>query len=238
MFLQYLKVNNLEKIRNHINTRGVPVTPSQLHDDPRRRRNHFISAEVLKIKRWDSKQAERRSITHRLFRNQKSVSVPYDRLIILRELLTGEVFYLISENVERTKLLFTISKVTWQGCRVTLFEPTCDKKMYNLPLVKLHEPLIPIDRSNVQTELTVPLILEDPSDCLKCFFVVADELQFDRLRVERACASSFCDGNHGIDSQCLGLHKDNGANCLAGSLSHLCWSICYYGNRISGIELY
>lgn len=39
---------------------------------------------------------------------------------------------------------------------------------------------------------------------------------------ERACKSPFCDGNHGSEIQCHGLHSENWANVFVGLLTVIC----------------
>ena len=114
---------------------------------------------------------------------------------------------------------FLVSHSTWLGLKVFIYEPSCIRSMYGVPIIKINSPLIPIDDSEQKSEVTIPLCIADCTVSIKPINIIVPKIKFIRICMVEACGSALCDNGHALDQKCPGLRTSLPNLAIKGILS-------------------
>ncbi|XP_006815192.1 uncharacterized protein LOC102806204 [Saccoglossus kowalevskii] len=152
MLAQYLESGDLDAamaIFNHPTVTNVTLSEILTTTSE----NTTLTAQVLSVKKPKPKKFQKDGNKFSKLEKQ------YDRLVLLRELTEGDLFYLLTETPMDTRQLFKIQNYTWIGATVGLFEAEYNTMLNHIPILKLDQPLLPIIPTVIY-HITRPFVAE------------------------------------------------------------------------------
>ncbi|XP_033106828.1 uncharacterized protein LOC117108788 [Anneissia japonica] len=196
MLSQYIELGNLQSAMDIFNHEIIKdVTLTNLISTPADSVNSRVLAEILRIKKQKPKKATREN---KFLKFEKQ----YDRLILLRELRGGDLFYVFTTSSQDTRQLFKIQNITWIGANVGLFEPEYKSMYNNIPIIELQQPFLPI-QNTLATMCTRPYVAEyTDKPTPRALYMEAANITITKANIIIGCGATLCDSQHESTTPC------------------------------------
>ncbi|XP_030847229.1 uncharacterized protein LOC115926578 [Strongylocentrotus purpuratus] len=195
MLAQYLEAGDLDAamaIFNHPTVTNVTLSEVLTTTSE----NTRLTAQVLSVKKPKPKKLQKDG------NKFSKVEKKYDRLVLLRELTEGDLFYLLTETPMDTRQLFKIQNYTWIGATVGLFEAEYNTMLNHVPIIKLDQPLLPIIPTVIY-HITRPFVAEYSDNLIpRPLYINQATLTVTKANVIIGCGADFCDSQHNVNTQC------------------------------------
>ncbi|XP_064622708.1 uncharacterized protein LOC135484929 [Lineus longissimus] len=199
MLAQYIEHGDVQGAIDIFNNQDIQdITISELVTDPDLSDESRMTAEILKIKKNKSRKPTQPGKASKLDK-------PYDRLILLRDIREGSLFYIMTETSLQSKLLFKVQNVPWVGATVGLFEPERKSSIKNVPTLTVEQPLLPL-KPTMTIRQTRPYVMEYVDTMVpKAIFVTNADIRITKANIITGCGAQLCDGQHDELSPCPAL---------------------------------
>jgi hypothetical protein len=119
-----------------------------------------------------------------------------------RENNEGDLFYMMTETSQETRQLFKLQNVTWIGAIVGLFEPDYKSLLNQVPILKVDQPLLPLQASMTYKQ-TRPYVAEYEDRMVpKALFVQDATIAITKANILVGCGADLCDSQHEESTPC------------------------------------
>lgn len=229
MLLTLMKENKFTRVLDYVSEANNEYVSLQDLNGPRRDEltDCIMIAEVLRVKVFNPSSSRQVLFKGKFNLSKSQVRKPYDRLLLCREVRTGEAFYVMSSSLKESCMLMYMRGVCWLGSRIVLYEPEVRSSMYGCDVVTVRDPLVVIDKNNYANDISIPVEIDEKESKIRPFFFKAASVKYKRVKVVDCCDGSACDGGHDETVMCPSLEKVNLSKCFLGSLTvegnaHIC----------------
>ncbi|XP_047741132.1 uncharacterized protein LOC125179394 [Hyalella azteca] len=156
--------------------------------------NVVTYGQLLSIKR--PKESSRKLLT------KGSNAISYDRLLLFRELVSGDLFYVVCRKQSQTNSALWAIHDIYIGSYLCFYEPCLGDEIHGVKIVECSTNPIPILPSAQYQRIQDLVPALEESTHIQGFFLEVEKIVLKKVVTHRACPSRTCDSCHIPDDPC------------------------------------
>uniref|UniRef100_UPI00358F5C6F uncharacterized protein isoform X2 n=1 Tax=Myxine glutinosa TaxID=7769 RepID=UPI00358F5C6F len=219
--IKCLNDNNLEAAVQRVMRDGTKMISFTRLQSIKCENATYMMAQVLHIKRGTATRMPTSAGV-----KIRKVEIVFDRIILLREIRDGSLFYIKCKTREESNIIFQKQSQRWIGAFVLVNEPVyTNNHRYGVPIIETACPFLPVIPDWVGMKIVQYSQARVREGDRTALFAIVSDIALIHQSIQSGCGSAGCDGAHPNTKTCFTMDV------------RVATYLCVFSCRVSSAEM-